>query len=321
MCVNRAACRRSPRPEAPLFETSFADARVSSAEPTLPFYSLDRYLADRKRRGARLVEASGVVWQESPRGLFTPAHLLQRLPEDLHLPRKLLAWGWRHRVGEDAQTRYYMPVHLLDAPASYSEASLPSNDRRKLGKARRSVEVAAVTDAGELEQGGYEVYSEAFRRGARGAIPTKDEYRRLLADFVDPDTRVILAARIDGVLAGYISAFAVEGTAYGDEVCVSELGRKHEANRLLVFEMTRLVGRTPGVREFYVGQHWLERPGVTDFKTHMGFPVVRVPVRIKVNRVVLEAARRLRPDKAYRLFGAVDLRAPYGEPRYSGARS
>jgi hypothetical protein len=271
---------------------------------TLPVMAMEDFVFMRREEGARISEFDNVAWQEHPLGFFTPAHLLQKLPFDCQVPKKIYRWGWRHRIDNNTQASpYFIPVHLVVNPCQYSEASLTKKVRQMLNKARRSTVIQPLEDFDIIEREGYDVYSAAWVRTRQSIPMNKTKYLASMRRLINPSRRLILGAFIESKLAGYISAYAIDGTAYGDEVYVSQLGRKHEVNRLLLYEMTRAIGRVSDIKEFFVGQHWLEKPNITKFKLNMGFTIVQIPIQAHIQRVPQWIGSKFFPQKFYRLIG------------------
>ncbi|MBE9168014.1 hypothetical protein IQ238_10960 [Pleurocapsales cyanobacterium LEGE 06147] len=270
---------------------------------TVPVMTIEDFILMRREEGARILEFKGVAWQEYPFGFLTPAHLLQRLPFDCPVPKTIYRWGWRHCIDNNTEaSSYFIPAHLLTEPSQYSEANLPSNDRRKLNKARRSTTVIPLEDFTVIEREGYDVYAAACIR-TKQVLMSRTKYLAYMSWFINSSRRLVLGAFVEGKLAGYISAYAVESTVYGEKVWISDLGRKYDVNRLLVYEIIRAAGRASGIKEIFGGQHSRKSPEITKFKLNMGFPVVRVPIKAYIPKAPRWIGSKLFPQKLYRLIG------------------
>ena len=84
----------------------------------------------------------------------------------------------------------------------------------------------------------------------------------------------------------------------------------------IVFEFVQACRRGSGVREVVFGLRSTEDPLLVAFKEHLGFSVVQVPAKARINRLVAAVVRRWRPHEYYRLTGIVPATAYHaGESR------
>ena len=96
---------------------------------------------------------------------------------------------------------------------------------------------------------------------------------------INPGRSLVLAGMVEGRIAGYLVAKAVDGTAYIDEVFLATESLPTNVGSGLVFEFMQ-VCRRAGIREVVYGLNSREDAALSRYKHEMGFPVVNVPARI-----------------------------------------
>jgi hypothetical protein len=118
-----------------------------------------------------------------------------------------------------------------------------------------------------------------------------------------PGSHLVLAGIIDGRLGGYLTGTRVRGSAYIDNVWIATEALRSAIGTGMVFEFVQACRRGSGVREVVFGLHSIEDPSLVAFKEHLGFSVVQVPAKARINRFVAAVVRRWRPHEYYRLTG------------------
>ena len=257
------------------------------------------------RCGRKVVFHRGRFWEAIQPGFFRPVNPLARLSAwEATLPT-IACWGYQACLTQaDAhQANAACPSYLVEDFDGFSEELLPTSRRYKLRKARRLAHLVQLTGPSLLREQGYEVLRSSYERTGYGALPTRRQYLAALEFFGEPAAGIVLAGLVDGKLGGYITGFAVDGTAYVRDVVVSSEFLKTEMSTGLTYELIYGCMRSPGIRELVHGLHAPENAGLCRYKEWLGLPIRRVPARVSMLPGAAKVIRRRNPNKYYRLTG------------------
>ncbi|BCR06410.1 hypothetical protein DESUT3_34790 [Desulfuromonas versatilis] len=263
------------------------------------------FAAWRTQQGARVVCHRGRYWEAQPAGFFNGLHLMARMAAAETTRPTPFCWGYRAtlRMEESARANGAMPVHLLGDVQNYTFENISSRRRNKIRNCRKQAEIVEFLDPQPLLEGGYEVLVSARRRTGYGKIPPVEAYRREMAGYFGSRRGLVLAARSEGRLSGYIAAFAVEGTAYVQSVELASEALSTNIGTTLVFELVQACRRSGTIDEIVYGLHSREDQPLCHYKEQMGFPAVQVPARVWFIPLAARLIRSLRPHAFYRLTG------------------
>lgn len=265
----------------------------------------------RRERGAKIVRHRGHYWEMVKWGFGQPVNILARLNADEATRPTPLWWGYRARLREeDARSANALyPVRMANDLAGYDMAALPSKRRNSLRVCQRRVEIVEVLNPSALAEHGYEAYvSACTRTGHReltgsSRILTPSEFAALMEQEVRPDLRLVLAGRVDGKIAGYVTSHAVDGTAYIDTVVLATEALPTNIGTGLIFELMQICRRSPGIREVCYGLDTPEDVPLGKFKDGMGFSTVNLLARVGMPLGIKSFILWRRPYAHYRLFG------------------
>lgn len=263
-------------------------------------------LADwRRDQGYHVSRRGGRFWIESPRGFLQPLHWVARFSCKEACAPVALAWGFRAVLveSEAAAANGALPVHILSDVAGYGLQTLSSNRRNHLRRCHKRAIIVEITGPAPLRQQGYEVLQSALARTGYGRAGSRADYLASLEQYVAPERRVVIGALVKNKLGGYLAGFAVDHTAYIEQVHLSTEALSDYIGIGLVFEFVKVCQRTAGIREIIYGQHSREDEPLCIFKERIGFPAKRLPTRVKVNPVMARFLRWRYPHCYYRLTG------------------
>jgi len=134
--------------------------------------------------------------------------------------------------------------------------------------------------------------------GAAGSIGAA-----VAKEFAAEGARVFLAGRINGNIGGYLTAHAIDGTAYIDSVVLATEALPTNIGTGLVFELMQICRRSQGIREVCYGLDAPEDVSLGKFKDGMGFSAVKVLARVGMVPGLKTFIQWRRPTAYYRLFG------------------
>ena len=80
-----------------------------------------------------------------------------------------------------------------------------------------------------------------------GTLPTRKQYLADLDDFTQPAQGVVLAGPVDGRLGGYVTGYAVDGTAYVRDVVIATEALKTNMGTGLQYEFMFACARSENV--------------------------------------------------------------------------
>ncbi len=259
----------------------------------------------RSKEGANVVFHRGCYWEERRFGFYQPIHLLARLQIQQVTRPMQLCWGFQASLCEDdaVNANGSIPIHLLSNIQDYDLYSINKNSRQNIRKNRHLFNIVELTDTQLLQEQGYEVFLSATRRTRSKSLLSREKYMVHLVDYVVPKRRLILAGLSDRKLYGYITGYAINGTAYGEDLYITTEASNNNLNRILLFEFVQVCRRSGGIYEFAIGQHWREKPGIVEFKERMGFPITYIPAKVEINPIFEQFIRWQYPHQYYRLTG------------------
>ena len=254
--------------------------------------------------GKHVIYHQGCYWRETAFGFYEPLHWIARLSAKQATHPALFCWGFRTALCKDdtAVANGTMPIHLLTNVREYDLQSLGSNRRNHLRRCYKRTKIIQLTDPVLLQEQGYEVLLSSSNRTAYEKAPSKEEYLVSLPVFSTPCGRLVLAGLNDGKLGGYLSGYAISGTAYIEEVRIATEAYSSYVGIGLVFEFVQAC-RRGNIHEVVYGLHSREDSALCVFKEGMGFPVKHIPTKVEINPIIGKFIQLRHPHKYYRLTG------------------
>ena len=280
----------------------------SSSETTLVSLKEKDLAGWRRNEGVRVIEQAGRYWEVLHKGFAFSIHWLARMTAAEARWPSPFCWGYRTTLADAASARAngFMPIHLSQNVAGYDLQFLPSKRRNQLRACHRQVEIVEVLDPAFLCENAFEVSTSASKRTGffeYGRTLTREQFARRVTREVHPGHSIVLAGLIDGKLGGYVSAFAVDGSAYVNRVILATEALRTNIGTGLIFELMQACRRTGTIREVVYGLHSREDAALCKFKEEMGFPVMKIPARVGMLPFLQGLIHRRRPNVYYRLFG------------------
>lgn len=284
------------------------DSLIKDLSETLITSETEAELAKRRQQENKEVfYHQGRYWEELRSGFYQPIHLLARLKEKQATKPKSLCWGFRSALVEHDKidANGSIAVHLLSDISEYDLQSLSSNRRNHVRRCRKRAKIVQIIGSELLQEQGYQVMASALKRAAYKDVPSKNDYDARFTGDLIPKTRLILGGLIDGKLGGYIEGYAIDGTAYIQDIHISTEALSSYIGTGLVFEFVQVCIRSGNIQEIVYGQHSREDSKLCVFKEGMGFPAKHVPAKVEINPVIGKLINWRRPDSFYRLAGSV----------------
>jgi hypothetical protein len=268
----------------------------------------------RRDQGYRVSAHHGRFWMELPRGFLQPLHLVARFSRQEASSPAALSLGFRAVLSEsDSEAANgALPVHVLSDVAGYTMESLSSNRRNHLRRCYKRTTIVEITGPAPLRQQGHEVFQSALKRTGHGRPQRREDYLAGLeiwfgnigrSEKVAPKRKLVLGAVVNNRLGGYLRGFAVDDTAYIEEIYLSTEALSNYVGIGLVFEFVQVCRRSEGIREVIYGPHSREDKSLCTFKQSIGFPVRKFPTRVSVLPIVAQLLRWRYPHKYYRWTG------------------
>jgi ribosomal protein S18 acetylase RimI-like enzyme len=274
-----------------------------------PSILTEQEFAEYRKSIGRYIEVYKDIYFEARLpGFWQPAALLRRCSYANLPPLTLTRWGV-HVVLRQEDSQYAngsMSVHLLKRLQDYSVAKLKRVSRKEITAASSRYEIVVGGDVSKSDA--YEVYSSTVSRTIflDKAHPRKlkniEEYRKYLEKHVYGSAKpLLLTAHFEEEIVGFIWGYVIDKTAYLKELYVHNEHHKYGVARLLYHRCLLILQELEGVEEVFSGRDWTERPGINFFKESMGFPLVCLPVYLKLNPLVRYISKKYFPHKLTRL--------------------
>jgi hypothetical protein len=207
------------------------------------------------------------------------------------------------REEDAARANATLPLHLLEDLAGFDECGLSPRRRNKLRRARREASLVQVEDPRLFREQGYRLYVSHLARTRHRRVPSEEAFLAATARLFASRDTLVLAALAGGRLGGWVHGYAVEGTAYLDDVVVGSEFLGLQLGLALNVELFLAARRGAGIERLVHGFHAREDPGLDEFKAGLGLKVVHVPTRLSLPRPVRWALKVARPHVLYRLTG------------------
>jgi len=280
----------------------YPDASLATIAPLTE----EQLAGQRARAGDKVRFAHGRYWREFGSGFWEALHWLARMTEG-EARRPGPCWGYRATLDDAAAdgANASLPLHLIVDIAAHDESALPRDARYDLRRlARRGVRIVQLTDMRLFGDQGYEVMLDWRRRvGLAGPTPTRERYLQDVGRRLADDGWLVLAGIEDDRLLGYMTAWAVDDSAYLHESTVAAVGLGLGLSNALNVEAVQVLKRSGKVVRVTTGVHQPEMPSLTAYKIRHGFPVVHVPSRAWMVKPLDLILRARRPLAYYRLTG------------------
>lgn len=276
------------------------------SEAVLPAMTEAELANWQRSHGTKVILHRDRYWRETAFGFYEPLHWMARLSAQEATSPTVLCWGFRTTLCEDDSVAATgsIPLHLLTNVADYDMQSLGSNRRNHLRRCYKRSKIVQLTDLALLQEQGYEVILSSNQRTAYAKLPSKKDYlASLSADNYNVANQLFLAGIIDGKLGGYISGYAVSGTAYIQDVKIATEAFSSYIGIGLAFEFVQACRRSGNISEVVYGLHSREDSALCAFKEGMGFPAKHIPTKVEMNQMIGKLIRWRYPDKYYRLTG------------------
>ena len=259
----------------------------------------------RKKGNKRFVYHQGRYWAELSSGFYQPIHLLSRLEDKQATQPKFICWGFRSALSEQDQkaANGSIAVHLLSDISHYDLQSLSSKRRNHVRRCRKRAKIVQIIGSQLLQEQGYEVITSALKRTAYRDVPSKNDYVASFTSNLIPKNRLVLGGLIENKLGGYLEGYAIDGTAYIQNIHIATEALPSNIGTGLVFDFVQVCIRSGNIHEIVYGQHSREDSKLCVFKEGMGFPAKHIPAKVKINPVIGKFINWRRPHSYYRLTG------------------
>lgn len=258
-------------------------------------------------QGKHIIVHRNRYWKEAVKGFYEPIDLMANLsPEQVAKPNKL-SWGFRASLSEEGVSiaNGSIPLYLLSNLTDYGLQSLSSNRRTQLKKCRKNVKILALKNTKILQEQGYQVFLSSAQRVGMKKIPSQQLYLANLAEYKPTPFHIILAGMINDRLGGYVTGYAVNGTAYLEYLYIQTELLKTNISLGLTFDFIQVCKHSGSINKIIHGQHRRENSSLCAFKESLGFNVKYIPSHVSINPLVSSLLRWRYPHKYYRLTGQV----------------
>ncbi len=260
--------------------------------------------AIRAAEGKRILHRNGVYWRSTCPGFYQRVHPLSRARASEATRPSPLCWGYRVALADEdrGEANAAIPLYLLADVNGFAQG-LSRNRKGDLRKCRRLVEFRVLRDPSLLLEQGHRVFTSATEGLGFWKPMTEVEYRRCVQDSFTRGRPQVVAGLLDGCLAGYLLACAVEGILYLEHIFVCTEARRTGIGTGLYVVSIENALRSGRVHEICNSFHTPDIPSLCHFKESLGFVLADVPARLVIPAPVLALVRRRRPGTYYRLTG------------------
>jgi len=256
-------------------------------------------------RGCKIVEGQGKYWVEIVKGFYQGLHWMSRMTISQAERPTPFCWGYRTALDQQSSrfSNATLPIHLMQNVNDYDMEAMTSRQRGKLRKCHKQVEIVEITGPDPLLEQGYPVFYSAVQRTGYGSMVSMQRYRRGVQGFFSHNQGVVVAGLVDGQLAGYLTAYAVDCTAYIEDVFLHSKFINTNISLALFYAITQACRKSEQINELVHGLHTPEKESLCNHKEGLGFSVVQIPSRVWFLPPTEYWVKKKRPDAYYRLTG------------------
>ncbi|MFB2918990.1 hypothetical protein [Aerosakkonema funiforme] len=285
---------------------NFDDGKIGDVSRSVIIPMTEAEYAQKLRaRGINIVCHQERYWKEIVLGFYEPVHLMARLTSEQATRPALLSWGFRTALDEKdrATANAIMPINLLSELENYDPENLPRKRRADLRKSMKQVRIVELIDGSILQQQGYEVLCSSLQRTKHDKIPTKANYLATIAAESADRHCLTIGGMIGNKLGGYITGWAVDGTAYMVKGYYATEALPTSIVTGLYYGFIQVCKRSGKIHQIANSQHLKELPNLCFYKESMKFLVHFIPTKLSMNPVMKQLIRWRYPNKYYRLSG------------------
>jgi hypothetical protein len=292
--------------------------------------------------GRRSIAVDGIFWTEVRPFFYRPLSPYQQIPAgQVKLPASAWLGGFQHAVPPAEDSNSFMNLLLFEQTETYSVESLSAQHRRQVKAAAKQIVIRPITDREEFKANAYATYISFYERTRYpfGSQRTNRDFFNWWTDelFKIPKA-VILGGFLNGRLSGVSVSLLVEETLrYPTVFCDTESLRAHLSSFML-HAVRAAVAEQRCARRIFVGlcKAGSER-SVDQFYLQRGCHQVRLPSRLRLNRLTAFGLKIFAPETYGRLIGNIkdiqegpdigrvllhgkpDRRVISGEPKKAGS--
>jgi hypothetical protein len=268
-----------------------------------------------REKGRRVVFSRGRFWVNHW-GFYRLLHFAATMPAGLVDRPGPTCWAAHALLPDDeaARANASSPLHLVRDLASFDEHSLGSTARKQLRRSRAGLRLVRVSDPDLLRGQGWPVFSQNARRLGLDTKVTQKQYLAGAESLVTDPRRLTLAAMDGDRLLAYLETYAVGGTAYLDEIRLSDESQSRQVSGFLHYEACQVYRRSGLVTQVCAGPPLPERLGVSEFKRRWGIPIVMMPAWFWSPAPFRELLKVARPGAYYRATGRPARGVPANDP-------
>lgn len=286
-------------------EHALADAELADAQ--LETVTMEQLAAWHSRQGHKIILADDRYWMVHY-GFYRTLHWLDQVPARLLRRPKPSCWGLHALVSprDVSVANASTPLHVIQNLPAFTDADIAPTKRRVVRRAQKQIRLIQIRDPETLKRQGWAVFeSSAQRLGLHEGV-TCESWTGTVDWLVRESGRLITGALLDGRLVAYTESFMIDDVAYLDEIFVATDALPSNVSALLTFELAQTYRRTGAVRTFCNSPPLPEHPGLSYFKSQMGFALVGYPAYFWALAPARYYLRARRPLAYYRLTGEGD---------------
>lgn len=279
------------------------------ADALLEAVTTEQLVSWHSGQGRKIVLANDRYWIVHF-GFYRTLHWLDQVPSSFLCRPRPSCWGLHALVSpsEVSVANASTPLHVIQNLPAFTDADIAPTKRRVLRRAREQIRLIQIRNPETLRRQGWSVFqSSAQRLGLHEGI-TYERWTETVDWLVRESGRLITGALLDGRLVAYTESFMIGDVAYLDEMFVATDALPSNVSALLTFELSQTYRRTGAVRTFCNSPPLPERPGLSYFKSQMGFALIGHPAYFWALAPARYYLRTRRPLAYYRLTGEGNLR-------------
>ena len=243
----------------------------------------------KQSRGKHIIEKDGYYLQQVKKGFYQSSNVLAQCPyEDISMPA-WNAWGVRIALPPEDTAKANMNYHFYmlhgDDLLNYELSTLSSNRRNQVRRSFKRCQYYELLDKQLLLDQGYGVFTDCASRIGRTYVRPEDEFLLKCGNFINDgeNHHMVLIGLVDGMLAGFIEAYAVEGVAYLETANFLSSALSSYVSVGLHYHIIRICKESPEIHTLIHGQVTYHTESLRTFKNSMQFKEIQVPAAVKIS--------------------------------------
>jgi len=242
----------------------------------------------------RIIRHDGVLWREVAPFFWRPVfHFLEYDVQDMHVPISFRLGGFQFPITEKSKANSTINYYVFENVKEYDVGLLSRNERKRIFKSMKCLEVKREYDFSGFVEKSYPVYHSFYTRSGYKYRRDRDHYNTYTEwakKLFESGKTIILGVYSNNIMAGVLTMVYVRGIIILLSMFTHTKYLERKPSDLLYHAARMIASKIEGVQFIYAGM-MSEEKGVNDFKEMRGASLIKAPSYVYINPVVNKALK------------------------------